>query len=135
MERRRGERRAPAAGEPLTGVRLRTGRELTVVDVSNTGMLVEGRARLLPGTHLDVHVTTADGRVLVRSRVVRARVSALRADLIQYRGALAFDRSIDTRARGYDVPSTAGAALNAPGTACPAAATVDSCGIRQRLTA
>ncbi len=104
MERRRAERRAPAVGEPLMGVRLRTGRELTVIDVSNSGMLVEGCARLLPGTHLDVHVTTADGRVLVRSHVVRARVSSVQADAIHYRCALAFDRSIDTRAQEYPSP-------------------------------
>ncbi len=107
MERRRAARRVPVAGEPLTGVRLRTGRELIVIDVSNTGMLVESCARLLPGTHLDVHVTTADGRVLIRSRVVRAHVSALHAEAIQYRGALAFDRAIDTRARGVCDPAFA----------------------------
>ena len=111
-------------GEPLTGVRLRTGRELAVVDVSNTGMLVEGCARLLPGTHLDVHVTTLAGRVLVRSRVVRAHVAALQADVICYRGALAFDRSIDTRARGYDVPSSA--PWDARGADCISAASANA---------
>ena len=135
MERRRAERRPPIAGEPLMGVRLRTGRELAVIDVSNTGMLVEGCARLLPGTHLDVHVTTAAGRVLVRSRVVRAHVSALCADVIHFRGALAFDRVIDTRARGYEVPSTPRAAGNAPGTDYPAAGSANADEIQQRLTA
>ena len=63
-------------------MRLRTGRELAVVDVSNTGLLVEGSVRLLPGTHVDVHVITSEGRVLVRSRVARCFVAALQADVV-----------------------------------------------------
>ena len=98
MERRRAPRRAPASDESLSRVRLRTGRELTVVDVSDGGVLVRSAARLLPGTHVDVHVMTCNGRVLVRSRIVRAHVCALQADAIWYHGALAFDRMIDTDA-------------------------------------
>ena len=105
MERRRGGRRVPEPHEPLLRVRLRTGRECSIVNVSDGGALVEG-ARLLPGTHLDVHVTSHSGRVLVRSRVVRAYVTELQPDAIRYRGALAFDRLIDTsNAAGYGMPS------------------------------
>ena len=104
MERRRLERRAPGEGEAVSRVRLRTGRELSVVDVSDGGALVEG-ARLLPGTHVDVHVTTRDGRVLVRSRVVRAYVAELQSNAVRYRVALAFDRAVDTScASGYALP-------------------------------
>jgi hypothetical protein len=104
MERRRALRRPPASDEPLCRVRFRAGRELAVIDVSNAGALVEGVARLLPGTHVDVHIIAADGRTLVRSRVVRAYVSHVEAELIRYRGALAFERSIDTKAVGYPIP-------------------------------
>lgn len=80
---------------------------MRVIDISDAGVLVEG-ARLLPNTHVDVHVVTPDGRELVRSRVVRAWVSALRGDAIVYRSALAFDRTVDTSApgtpAGYDLP-------------------------------
>lgn len=96
MERRRTARREPVPDEPLSRVRLRTGREVVVVNVSNSGLLVEGAARLLPGTHVDVHVVTRDGRVLVRSRVTRAYVCALEADAVRDRGALAFEWTVDT---------------------------------------
>jgi hypothetical protein len=76
-------------------VRLRTGRELAVIDVSSLGVLVEGPTRLLPGTHLDVHVTGAYGRIPVRARVVRCSVWSLSADVIQYRGALAFGAIVE----------------------------------------
>ena len=98
MERRRALRREPATQEPLSRARLRTGRDLAVVNVSNTGLLVEGAARLLPGTHVEVHVVTRDGRVLVRSRATRAYVWTLTGDTLCYRGALAFDRPVDTAA-------------------------------------
>ena len=105
MERRRTIRRTPVAGELLARVRLRAGRELAVINVSNGGLLVEGDARLLPGVHVDVHVTTHEGRVLVRSRIVRAYVSALQADCVRYRGALAFEHAVNTSAVGHMAPA------------------------------
>jgi hypothetical protein len=59
------------------------------------GALVEGETRLLPGTNVDVHVTAAQGRVLVRSRVVRCAVWSVSADVIQYRAALTFSTPVD----------------------------------------
>ena len=101
MDCPRACRRAPSADEPISRVRLRTGRVMTVVNISDCGVLVEGEARLLPGTHVDVHVITRDGRLLVRSRVARCCVHAVAADAVRYRGALAFDRRVET---GYAVP-------------------------------
>jgi hypothetical protein len=121
MERRTVTRRVPFADEPLSRVRLRTGRELLVVNVSNTGLLVEGTLRLLPGTHVDVHVVTPGGRVLVRSRIVRAYVFELQPDTVRYRGALAFERTIDTTTAGYGVHGALGGFSDAMGTAYPAA--------------
>ena len=94
-ERRRLRRWAPGATDALSRVRLRAGRELAVINVSGGGALVEGAARLLPGTHVDVHVTAALGRVLVRARVVRCTVWSLTADVVHYRGALAFESPVE----------------------------------------
>lgn len=120
MERRRAIRRAPAADEPLSRMRLRAARELVVINVSSSGALVESAARLLPGTHVDVHIVTSEGRTLVRSRVTRAYVSHLEADTIRYRGAIAFERNVDTGFVGIPIPEILS-------TAAPvAAATVDA---------
>jgi hypothetical protein len=105
MERRRAVRRVPQPGETLARVRLRTGRELVVVNISWAGALVEGVTRLLPGTHVDVHVVTRHGRVLVRTRVVRSIVWRLHADAVCYRTGLAFDASVDTEVDGYPLPA------------------------------
>src|SRR5207302_1872921 len=105
MERRRASRRIVAADEPLCHARLRTDSQLCVLDASSWGALAETSERLLPGRHLDVHVVSAQGRVLVRSRVARAFVARLDADAIHYRAALVFDRAIDIRAAGYSLPA------------------------------
>ena len=120
MERRRSVRRRPGEGEPDARVRLRTGSELAVVDISDLGAQVEGPARLLPGTRVDIHVIARDGRVLMRSRVVHAFVCALRADGIRYRAGVVFDRPIDSAPFGYPVPSPLDQQPEQPGTAYPA---------------
>jgi hypothetical protein len=93
-DHRRAPRHVPAASDPVARLRLRTGRELDVLNIGAAGVLVETGGRLLPGTWVEVHVITVDGRELVRSRVVRAFVSSVSADRILYRGALAFDRFV-----------------------------------------
>ena len=106
-ERRRAVRRSPEPDETLGRVRLRTGRDMTVVNISTAGMLVESVTRLLPGTRAEVHVVTRRGRVLVRTRVIRSFVWRLESDLVCYRAALAFDTDVDTEApalNGYLLP-------------------------------
>lgn len=122
-ERRAGVRRSPHRLEPLARVRLRTGRDLEVVDVSDTGLLADGRARLLPGTHLDVHVVSATGRQLVRCRVVRSHVSRIEADGVSYRSGLAFHEPVDTQPAGYPVPTAVRGEPTGLGTSYPEAAT------------
>jgi hypothetical protein len=76
-------------------MRLRTGAELTAIDIGPLGALVESTARLLPGTIVDVQLHTYLGRVVVRARVVRSAVSVLRADRVEYRTGLAFERPVE----------------------------------------
>jgi hypothetical protein len=117
-ERRRAPRRVPQPGDALARVRLRTGREFAVVDISACGVLVEG-TRLLPGTHAEVHVVTRHGRTLVRTRVVRSLVWHLEADAVCYRAALAFESDVDTEADGYPVPAESPVMAGGMGNAYP----------------
>jgi len=95
-ERRWSARRRPATGEALSWARLRTGTQLAVIDISDHGALVDSRARLLPGTHVDLHLMSAAGRVLQRARVARAFVARLDASALSYYVGLAFDGPVDT---------------------------------------
>lgn len=118
-ERRRAPRRQPDEREPACRVRLRAGRELQVVNASSSGLWVEGAARLLPGTHVDVHVFTAAGRILTRTRVARACVAALSADAVLYRAGLCFERPLDLGPLGYQLPAAAGASPGPEGRLYP----------------
>ena len=135
MERRRLARRAVASDEPLGVARLRTGGQLRVLDASGCGALTETRERLLPGRHLDVHIVSFAGRVLVRARVTRAYVCRLQADAIDYRAALLFDRAIDIRAAGYVVPSAAAAVADLLGTSYPSLPIASEIEFTERLSA
>ena len=117
-ERRRSVRRIPAQGEPIRRVRSRTGHELDVIDIASIGVQVECRSRLLPNTHMDIHLVTRTGRVLIRCRVVRASVCHVEADLVRYRVGLAFDQPLDTSA-GYSVPGTFPREFRSMGSAYP----------------
>lgn len=101
-ERRMMPRRTPAHGEGLSRVRLRLGPDLAVLDVSDSGIRVEGDARLLPNRRVDVHVVTRTGRVLVRATVTRAHVTEVRADSLRYQAALVFDQPLDSRTAPSD---------------------------------
>jgi hypothetical protein len=119
VERRRAARRGVCDDEPLSRARLRTGGAVRLVDVSSCGALAEVVERLLPGRHLEVHIVSVAGRVLVRALVVRAYVSAVRGDGIAYRAALAFDRLLDVDAAGYALPWPAPIARVPSGTPYP----------------
>lgn len=119
VERRRAVRRIPEPNETLARVRLRTGRELTVVNISSSGALVEGHTRLLPGTRAEVHVITRHGRALVRTRVIRASVWRLAADIVCYRTALAFETAVDTEVDGYPIPMENPVNAGGPGNPYP----------------
>jgi hypothetical protein len=132
MERRLKPRRPTSADEPIRTMRLRAGRDVEALDVSDGGALVEGASRLLPGTHVDVHVIARHGRILVRSRVVRARVTAVTPSEVLYRCALAFDHVVDT---GYSLPTVTPGAADPAGSRYPAAGTEFDSGVPERLSA
>jgi hypothetical protein len=113
-DRRRAPRRIPQGDEPLSRARLRTGRELAIINVSSAGALVEGLTRLLPGTRAEVHLVTRHGRVLVRTRVVRSFVWRLDADAVCYRTALAFDAAVDIDPALSEPTESKGLALSEP---------------------
>ena len=119
VDRRAGTRRVPDPRHALSRVRLRAGRELDVIDLSPAGALLEGTTRLLPGTHVDVHVTSSRGRMLCRARVIRCVVWRLSAEEVRYRGAVAFDVALDIADDGYLLPELRRTDQAAGGTSYP----------------
>lgn len=99
-ERRLVSRRTPLDDDPLRHIRLRGGKDGLVIDISSVGALVEGPARLLPGTGIEVQLATTIGRIIVRCRVVRSYVSGVSAEQVRYRGALRFEHAVNVAPAG-----------------------------------
>jgi len=104
-ERRRGPRVSEPDTHGIVKARMRPGREVAVIDVSAGGALIETEQRLLPGTAIDLHLTTPERNVAMRGRVLRCTVARLRSSSVSYRGAIGFDRSLPwlADAEGDDV--------------------------------
>ena len=95
---RRVDPRYPAAVVPsITGIRLSPGESVTLVNISASGVLVEGKTRLVPGTRVTVHLE--GGAVKppqIKARVVRCQVSAIGGGgSLQYQSAIAFEGRIE----------------------------------------
>jgi hypothetical protein len=119
--RRREPRRVLEPGDPRAAMRLRSGVDVTIVNLSRLGACVRGEVRLLPGARIGGHLLTRDGRVFVRGAVVRWQVARLEATSVTYEGALAFDAALDGNGRGYDVPERPRTPLMPSGTLYPTA--------------
>ena len=70
--------RYPAATvSGITGMRLSPGDVVSLVNISASGVLVEGKTRFVPGTRLTVIFDGPSAPASVKGRVVRCQVSAI----------------------------------------------------------
>lgn len=90
---RRVDPRYPAAAIPaITAMRLSPGEAVTLVNISASGVLVEGKTRFVPGTRVTVHFEGTIKPNQIKARVVRCQVSAIGGGgSLQYQSAIAFE--------------------------------------------
>ena len=105
-ENRRGEgRRRCLEQHGIVSARVRPGHEVTLLDVSAGGALVETQHRLLPGRSVELYLDTPHHRLAVRGRILRCNVARLCPASVWYQGAIAFDRKLswhtDEESSGY----------------------------------
>jgi hypothetical protein len=102
--------------------RLRPGGDVVLVNLSNSGALVEGTCRFRPDARCELSVTAGARESTLRALVVRSFVARLdRAGPVRYRAAIRFERTVEwpssmTSIDGYRIPEAV-AALDAPGVA------------------
>ena len=105
---RRRTRRLRVEEHGIVAARVRPGHNVSVVDISAGGALVETDHRLLPGTSVELRLETANRREVVRGCVLRCAIVGLRSSSVCYRGAVGFDRHlpwfVDEDSTGYPVP-------------------------------
>jgi hypothetical protein len=89
----RAPRVTPADTSGATKARLLPGGEVDVLNVSETGLLVEGKSRPVVGTIVSIRLKGSRVRKL-DGRIVRSRVSTIHRDgTLSYESAIEFDHS------------------------------------------
>ena len=90
----------------ITGMRLSPGEAVTLVNMSASGVLVEGKTRFVPGTRVAVIFEGPKAPPTVKGRVVRCQVSAIAGGgSLQYQSAIAFERRSKCRSTRPRCPS------------------------------
>jgi len=93
----RADPRYPAGAIPgITAMRLSPGEAVRLVNLSSSGVLVEGKTRFVPGTRVSVIFEGPKAPPTVKARVVRCQVSAIAGGgSLQYQSAIQFEQKIE----------------------------------------
>ena len=110
---KRVDPRYPAAAIPaITAMRLSPGEAVSLVNISSSGVLVQGKTRFVPGTRVTVHFEGTIKPNQIKARVVRCQVSAIGGGgSLQYQSAIAFEGRMDLPVEESALPAAAVAAL------------------------
>jgi len=80
----------------ITSMRLSPGDVVSLVNISASGVLVEGKTRFVPGTRLTVIFEGPSAPGSVKGRVVRCQVSSIGGGgSLHYQSAIAFETRIE----------------------------------------
>ena len=90
--RNRSRRVTPEEIEGFQGVSLNPGGDVDVLNVSNTGILVETQTRTKPGGAIQVHIAMVDADHVLQARIVRSEIKTAGQGL-HYELAIAFDET------------------------------------------
>ena len=97
-DRRRASRhKAGDLPAPLRA-RLSAGGDITLVDISSLGVLLETRTELTPGNIVHLQMQRGDANISVAARLVRTELARIGGSEIKYRVAAAFAQEIDLSA-------------------------------------
>jgi CheY-like chemotaxis protein len=92
---RRGARRRARGDVPwLWSVKLPGGSQVSVVDISTTGVLLETASRMTDGSTVDLQLVGQDTNVTVPARMIRVQVADVNGLGVKYRVAAAFAHDV-----------------------------------------
>ena len=90
-------------------MRLSPGEAVSLVNISASGVLVEGKTRFVPGTRVTVHFEGTIKPNQIKARVVRCQVSAIGGGgSLQYQSAIAFEGRMDLPVEESALPAVGG---------------------------
>ena len=95
-EDRRIASRKPSRDVPwLSALNLSSGAELELINISNTGVLVETASKFAPGTTTNLQLSGPDTSVVVPVRFIRSDVARVDSRGVRYLAAAAFAKVLD----------------------------------------
>jgi hypothetical protein len=79
----------------LSGARLSWGGDISLVNISTTGVLVESGSKLVPGTATELHLRGPETNLVVPVRFVRSEIARIDGLGVKYHAAGTFGTAID----------------------------------------
>jgi hypothetical protein len=113
---RRTALRKPLGDLPwLSNARLAWGAEISLVNISTSGVLLESGSKFAPGSSTDLHLSGPQTNLVVPVRFVRSEIAKIDSMGVRYRAAAAFGQEIDLTGplRARETPATPPQALAA----------------------
>lgn len=128
--------RFPASAVPsIKGVRLSPGEAVQLINISRTGVLVEGRTRFVPGTRVTVIFEGTFTPAQIKGRIVRCQVSSIHDGSLRYQSGIQFDKKLDAHPGDLQEALPESAALKAAPAPVPAPEPVASKGAAKQAPA
>ena len=90
----------------LSGIKLKWGPELQLVNISSTGLLVETGSKFAPGSTTELHLSGPETNLVVPVRFIRSDVARIDGRGVRYHAAAAFARELDLTGPRRDAPAT-----------------------------
>jgi hypothetical protein len=103
-EKRSSPRLPPSTISKFKSVRLVAGPEVTLINISRGGALIETDAHLVPRSSVAIRLVAADAVFLLHGRVLRSRACSFQGSALLYQSALAFDEELPLLAGDQDHP-------------------------------
>ena len=91
LDRRLTPRLRSLEEHEIAKVRIRPGREASMIDLSSWGAHVETAHRLMPGAHVEVRLLRHERWSAIKGRVLRCDVATVAPAHVTYRAAINFD--------------------------------------------
>jgi len=117
-EKRFSARMPPSTIPKLKSVRLVAGPEVTLINISRGGALIETEAHLVPSSSVAIRLVAADAVFLLHGRVLRSHASSFQGSALLYRSAIAFDEELTFLAEDQNQPQVNAAPEEASHQAC-----------------
>jgi len=79
----------------ISGVRLSPGNAVELVNISKSGVLVDGRTRFVPGTRVTVIFEGGFTPASNKAKVIRCQVSSIVSGALHYHSGIQFEKRLD----------------------------------------